>query len=343
MANAPVIVLEAVQAGFESPAGTAVAATRRVDFDAGKALLKRTITSINVPRAGSRAGTFQTYAGVEDVTIEVPFYVSTDDWPWWGNLFFQPLTVGAGASAAKLYAQAPPDLVTALGSNALTAAIQSATFEVGGLDTVNTWPTNFRVAGCVGETLDLQIRPNTAWTAKAVVRGMVTTNLATLTSLTNRAVAQYATGPQTKVFLDTTSSAFGTTQLVGRLVSADIKFNVKPQARHTLDGTTTAYRIALPDAYEVMATVTAEFSSLTELTAWTARTSQRLQLAYTGPLIAGASNHFIGLNLPGTWDTFDIVSDKGVFVATMKLQQIYDASFGAGFQSLTVNALTQLV
>lgn len=332
---APVTVLEVVQAGLEATPGTAVAATRVVDFDPGSAILKRTIATIKVPRAGSRSGDYSAWPGIEDVEIEVPFSVSTDDWPWWANLFIAPLTTGTGAGNAKTYAQTPPDTNATVGS---AGAVQSATFQVGGKD---TWPSPLQVAGCIGKTLDLTIRPEQVWKAKAVVQGMVTTQAALTGALTNRAIAAYATGPQTKVYLDT-SSAFGATQLVGRGVSADVKLDIKPAARHTLDGTTTPFRLALPSAYQVDATVVAEFAALTELNNWAAKTSQRLRLGYVGPSIPGGSFHTINLDIAGPWDTFDIVADKGVWVASMKMTQIFDSSISAAFTSTTINAVSPL-
>lgn len=332
---APVSVLEVVQAGIEATPGTAVAATRVVDFDPGKALLRRTVASVMVPRAGSRSGTYQTYPGIEDVEIEVPTFVSTDDWPWWMNFFLAPLTTGTGAGTAKTYAQTPPDTTASVGS---TGSVNSASFQIGGKD---TWPSPLLVAGVIGKTFDLTIRPETAWACKFVLQGMVTTQGALTGALSNRAIAQYATGPLTKVYLDSTS-AFGTTQLVGRSVSADVKFDLKPAPRHTLDGTTTPYRMAVPLAYDVSATVTAEFSSLTELNAWTGKTGQRLRLSMVGAAIAGGGNHTINLDLGGVWDTFDIIDDKGIWAATMVLKSQYDSSLTASILSTAINTVSPL-
>ena len=334
---APVIVLETVQAAFEVTAGTAVAATRVVDFEPGKALLKRHINTIAVPRAGSRSGVYQAYAGAEAVELDITMMPSTDDWPWWMNLFLAPLVSGTGAGTAKTYTQTPSDTVATIGPSA--SAIQSATFEVGGKD---TWPTPFRIAGVIGKTLDLTITPESVWSAKVTLMGMLTTQNALTASLSNRAIVAYATGPQTKVYLDTTASAFGTTQLIGRGVSADIKIDLRPVERRTLDGTTTPYRLALPESYVVSTKLTAEFSSLAEYNVWAAKTSQRVQLAYTGAAISGGGNHSIVLNQGGVWDTLDIVDDKGVWAITLQSEQIFDASISAAMQSVTVNTVSPL-
>lgn len=338
MANAPVTVLETIQAGIESTPGTGIAATRVVDFDPGKALMKRTIASLNVPRAGARSGTYQVYAGAESVTLEIPTFVSPEDWAWWMNFYLQPLTTGTGAGTSKTYTQTPGETNTSLGS---AGAVNSATFEVGGKDTVNTWPTEFQIAGCIGKTFDLTIRPEQLWQAKFVLQGLKTTSQAKTAALSLRTQAAYATGPLTKVYLDT-ASAFGTTQIVGRNVSADIKFDLKPAERRTTDGTTTPYRLALPDAYLVNAKVSFEFSSVTEYNNWTAKTAERLQIAYVGPSISGGGFQTVQLNLGGVWNTVDIVADKGVFVATMQLDQLYDSSISAAFQSIAICTVSPL-
>ncbi len=336
MPNAPVLVLETVQAGFETTPGTPVAATRVVDFLPGTALMKRTMATIAVPRAGSRSGPYQAYPGAEEVEIDIDFDVSTDDWPWWMNLFLAPLTTGVGAGTAKTYTQTPSDTVATIGPS--TSAVQSATFEVGGKD---TWPSAFRIAGVIGKTLSLTITPEQVWHAKAVLLGMVTAQHTLTGALSNRSIAAYATGPQTKVYLDSTS-AFGTTQLVGRGVSADWSIDLKPVSRHTLDATTTPYRLALPDAYQIKAKVTAEFSALTEYNAWTAKTAQRLQLAYNGASITGGGNHQVLLNTGGVWNTLDVVDDKGIWAVTMETEQLYDSSLSAAVQSVTVNTVATL-
>lgn len=336
MANAPVLVLETVQAGFEATLGTPVAATRVVDFLPGKALLKRNIGTIAIPRAGSRSGPYQAYPGVEDVELDVEFDASTDDWPWWMNLFLAPLTTGTGAGTAKTYSQTPSDTIAAIGPSA--SAVQSATFEVGGKD---TWPSAFQIAGVIGKTLSLTITPENVWSGKATLMGMLTAQHALTGSLSNRAIAAYATGPQTKVFLDSTLP-FGTTQLVGRGVSADWTLDLRPVSRHTLDGTTTPYRLALPEAYQIKCKLTAEFSALTEYNAWSAKTAQRLQLIYTGAAIAGGGNHAITLNHGGVWNTLDIVDDKNIWAITMETEQLFDSSISAALQSIAVNTVSPL-
>ncbi len=336
MAVAPVTTLQVVQAGLETTIGTLVPATRVVDFLPGQAVMRRTVDSLIVPRAGSRSGGATAWGGAEDVELDIPFYVTPDDWPWWGNLFIQPLTTGTGAGANKTYAQTPPD--TNVGFNAGNA-LGSASFEVGGKD---TWPSEFKIAGCIGKTLDLTIKPNTVWEAKTTLMGMLTTQAAKTAALSNRTFAAYATGPNTKVYLDS-ASAFGTTQLVGRSVSADIKLDLKPQARHTLDGLATPYRLAIPDPYTITAKVIAEFSALTEYNAWTAKTSQRLRLAYTGPVL-GSGNYQIFWDIGGVWGTsMPIANDKGVFTVELDLLQLYDSSLSAAHMWTTVQSVSPLV
>jgi hypothetical protein len=307
-----------------------------VDVRPGKALRPRSIAPIAGPRAGSRPGPSQAYPGVEEVELEIEFDASTDDWPWWMNLFLAPLTTGTGAGTAKTYSQTPNDTVTSIGPS--SSAVQSATFEVGGKD---TWPSAFQIAGCIGKTLTLTITPEQVWHAKATLLGMATAQHALTGSLSNRAIAAYATGPQTKVYLDSTS-AFGTTQLVGRGVSADWTLDLKPVSRHTLDGTTTPYRLALPEAYAIKSKVTAEFSAIAEYNAWTTKTAQRLQLAYTGAPISGGGNHAITLNHGGVWNTLDVVDDKGIWAITMESEQLFDSSIAAALQSVTVNTVSPL-
>ncbi len=338
MANAPSSTLEIVQAGFETTPGTLHAATRVVDFMPGQAIMRRTIDTIVVPRAGSPAGGGAAWPGADNGELDIPFYVTPDDWPWWMNLYLAILTTGTGAGANKTYVQTPLDTNTTIGTG---GTVNSASFEVTGAD---TWPMSsgaFLVAGCIGKTLDLTIRPNALWTAKATLMGMLTTQGAKTGALTARSFASYAAGPLTKVYLDTTSG-FGTTQLVGRSVSADIKFDIKPQARHTLDGLSTPYRLALPDSYDVTAKIVAEFSSITEYNNWAAKTAQRLRVIFTGATL-GAGNYAITLDMGGVWNTSaPLLVDKVVWAIELDLVDLYDAALSASVSSTTVSSVTPL-
>ncbi len=338
MAVAPVAVLQVVQAGLETTIGIAVPATRVVDFDPGKAVMRRTSDTIIVPQAGSRSGGSSAWAGAEDVELEIPFYVSADDWPWWGNLFVQPLTTGTGAGANKTYAQTPPDTSVAFNAG---GALGSATFEVAGKD---TWPSSgggFQIAGCIGKTLDLSIAPNTVWQAKAVLMGMKTVQQALTGALSARTFAARPTGPTTKVYLDTTS-AFGTTQLVGRSVRADIKLDLKPQSRHTIDGQTTPYRLAIPEPYAITVKLIAEFSSIAEYNNWINKTTQRVRVAYVGPTL-GSGTYQINWDITGVWATSaPIADDKGVYTIELDLDQLFDSTLNAAHAWTTVQSVTPL-
>jgi hypothetical protein len=325
---APVQPLAVIQYAPETVAGTLLAATRVVDMYPGSGSLKRNMVPIVVRNAGSFATAHRVYAGQESTQIDYTEAATFDRLPDIGNLFFNAVATGTGSGATRTWTFTPTDT---------TDGLKRFSYEVGGKD---TWPSEYTVSGCVGQTLGISIKPNLPWECKIGVLGMVTTPAAKTGALSLPSTLQGddVLWTQTKVYIDTTASSYGTTQQVGRIVSADFNLTNGVNPRHTLDGAATPYRIALSKERTLEVTVVAEYDSQTQYTAWAAATPQRVQLKATG-----ASSRAATLNVSGYWDVVPFGNDNGVITTQMKLKGLYDATtLASDVQLIAVNGVTTL-
>ena len=309
---APVQHQTVVQAGKEVTAGTLVAATHVVDHTPGTFSFKRDRATIAVRNAGSRHMRHRTYPGQETVEIEYAATAAFDRLPFYGQLFLAGApTVGTGNPAATWA------FTTIQG---VTENLASYSFEVGGTN----YPNAYTVTGVRGRSLEIDIKHDQPWQMKVGLVGMVTAAGATLTSSLSLPSNSHgggqplrdALGTQTKVFID--AATIGSTQAVGRIVSANIKLDLDMNPRHTLDGTNTPYRIAETGPFDVQATIVAEYDAQTDYTAWAAKTAQLVRIQATGDSL-GATNYISQFNLYGVWDGLVLGEDNGVVTTQLTL------------------------
>lgn len=329
-----VTALRIVQAGYEATPGTAVAATRILDLEAGNANLITEQEPIIVARAGSLAPAHQAYPGPYTSRVEFSdMPVSYSDLPWWLNLVGTPVASGTGAGADKTWLHVPSETA----DNA-----RRATLEVGARD---AWPSEFRLAGCAAQSLSISIGREGLWRLSATLVGTLLAKQARTAALAVRTV-QHVPAPGTAVWLDSTS-AFGTTAVAGRLLSAEVTIETGMIARRALDGNTVGPDPLAPTATVIAgrrslsASIVAIFSSIVEFDAWRAATAQRLRLRRTGPVLGG-SNWRATLDLAGIWRTFAIGDSDGLVTAELELAGVLDASIAAEWRAEVVNDLATL-
>lgn len=312
---APIHVLDLAQVGIEATRGTLVAATRILDMDPGGAVLKRSATVIRVRNAGSLATSHRSYPGRDIISIEVAGTWTYNWAPWWFNHFLGPLAAGTGATADKLWAFTSTEISDTADN------LKSSSWEVSGKD---TRPGEYKVAGVMGQKLSLSIKQDQPWTYKATLIGQVVTIAAKTGALSAAATITDVLGTLTKVYIDT-SSAFGTTQRAGAVVSADIDITVGTNPRYTLDGQRNPFRMAVTGNRQISAKLVVEYDAQTEYTAAHAGTAKRVRIKATGPTL-GASTYICQLDLPGTWDSHEFGDDDGVVTEQMTLTGQYDTT-----------------
>lgn len=329
---APIHVLDTIQAGIEATRGTLVPATSILDMDPGGGRLARDPSIIRIRNAGSLATSHRTYPGRDVLGVEIsgPW---TFNWaPWWFNLFLGPLATGTGAGADKTWGFGSA-VVSDTADN-----LKSASFEFGGKD---TQPQEYKLAGAVGSRLTLTIRQNDVWRYKAVLIGQVLTLAAKTGALSTLASIVDALGTLTKVYVNSSGSAFGTTQKVGSVVSADIDIAIGSAARWTLDGSRNPTRVAVVGPRSITAKVVAEYDAQTDYTAVHAATAQRVRVEALGPVL-GAGTYKCNVDIPGVWDSFVVGDDDGVVTEELSLTAQYDATPAADINATVVNAAAAL-
>ena len=332
MANAPVIPLQVVQAGKEVTAGTLVAATHMVDFTPGTASLERDINILEVRNSGSWSTSHRTYLGAEVVRVNYSAPVSYDRLPVQGVQFLAstPIT-GTGNPAATWAYTTISDTADDLASYSM---------EVGGKDSTNAWPQEYKIAGLRGESWDIAIRHGEVWTQKVALVGMLTTIGAKTSALSLPSSGLVdVRGVETKVYIDTTT--IGSTQVVGSVISGDIHIGRGHMPRHTLDGLATPYRIARSGPNDVTAELVIEYNATTEYTAWAANTGRKVRIQATGPAL-GASTYIARFDLYGPWKTQKIDQDGNVIVQRLSLRGKYDSTAASEVTGSFTNAISAL-
>lgn len=322
---APVVPIQVLQYGPEATAGTLVPAVRVVDHTPGSAQLKRDISMIKVRNAGSFATGHRNYVGQEGVTIEYSAPATYNRLTDVGNQFINTVATGTGTGATRTWTFTPSDTADLL---------KRFSYELGGTN----FPSAYTVSGVVGQSLDISIKPNEPWMLKETLVGMVTTagSITGALSLPSSLPGDDVLWTQTLAYFDATT--FGSTVQAGRVVSADVSLVNGVEPRHTLEGLTTPYRVALAKERSISATIVVEYDSQTQYTAWAAGTVQKVRLKATGTASRAAT-----LDINGFWESLELGNDNGVITTQLKLTGEYDPTgLVADYQLVVVNGVTTL-
>ena len=331
--TAPIIPLEVIQVGLEGTRGTTTVATRILDFTPGGATLTRDLNEMRVRQAGSMATSHRSYPGRDHIAVDIAATCTFDWLPWWFNLFLGPLSTPTGG---------PGYVYAFVGSNTVVSDIsdivKTCSMEATGLD---TWPATsgaFLLNGVMGDKLTIDIKQNLPWTQKASLVGKSITMGAKTAGKAVLASPVDILGTLTKVYLDTTSNAFGTTQKAGDVISATIEIDLGQSERFTLDSQRNPYRVGLTGPRKVSAKVVVEWDALTEYTAAQAGTAQRLRLVASGP----TANYAANIDIAGTWDSLVLSQDGGAITEELTLTGQYDSTPASDIAASVTNVSAAL-
>lgn len=323
---APLSALAIAQVGLESTRGTAVAATSILDMDPFGASMSRNPNLIRIRKAGSLATAHRTELGRDEIGVDVNGQLTYQWLPWWFNLALGALATGTGAGANKTWT-----FDSSIVSDSADT-LKSATFELGGKD---TWPSEYQIAGCVLQKLSISIKPDAPWMYSASLLGKAITAQSKTNSLSVVDGLKSILGTTTKAYFDT-SSAFGTTQRTGTVLSADIDIELGVERRYTLDGARTAYRIGVTGPRKISAKIVTEYAAQGDFTSTHAATAQRVQLVATGATL-GTGNYAATISLPGVYTAHTLGEDNGVITQELTLEGQYDSTPGADITAVVVN------
>ncbi len=318
--------LQTVQLGVESAAGTLVAATHVVDFESAKFTIKPSI--IRTHQSGSLATNHHTDIGLLDYEVEIVTLGTYDRIACMLPFFLSgATTTGTGGSADKTWTFTPSNT---------TDNLKTASIEIAGVD---TWPTEYKLAGCKGKSFEIDINSDAPWKITWTFTGQKLTTATHTGSLTAASSLVGIRGFTTKVYIDDTT--VHTTQ-PGTLLTAKLKVDLATSPRHYLGSTTgEAGAVIQTGRRKVTLDLVGEWQASAEYTAWLAGTKRKISLDSVGASLGG-SNYEARFDVYCDWDTWTLGNSGGAFTQEMSGIGIYDASATADILATIVNSIAAI-
>lgn len=321
-----VVDLETLQFGIQTTRnGTAVAATHVVDFESAQ--LKMTRKKIRTMRSGSLATSHRSDNGEIDYELTIKTAGTYDRIACFLPMFLAPTITGTGSSADKTWAFTPSDS---------SDNLKAGTFECGGVD---TWPANFKLAGCIGKALTIEIGQDGLWACTWVlipqtkVAGSLTGSLTAATSLVD------ILGYTTKVYLDT--STVHTTQ-PGKMISGKIAIDLGTTGLHYLGvANGEPGDVRQTKRRSVKVDLVGGWQATTEFDAWEANTLRKLSIDSVGAAL-GDTAYEARFDFYLTWETWEIAARDGEITQQLSGVGQYDATATADVLATIVNSIAAI-
>jgi hypothetical protein len=329
--------LEYLAGAIETTRGTVINTMTRKLYPAnGSVTLTQEVGTV-IPQEswGNYAPNRRAYQGLERVGLTVAGDWTYTDGPYWLNTAVAPLLSGVlSDTTAYTWTQTP---------TGATDTLKSLSIETGTADLVSV--VGWRVPGLVCNDLSITFRKASIGgteTGCTFTAGFMTASGATqITSFTgalsDRTLIS-AIGTTNLAYINTTGSAHGTTaDLLVR--EATFTLNNGYVYRDAFDGTNHAASLAKSGPRTATLTFQRYFDTKTELDAYVAKTSRRVQLIVTGALAGAATAlNTLKLNFTGVPTAHTEAEVDGVWAANITLTSIYDSALSAEFQFVSINA-----
>lgn len=325
----PVTTLLTARAGLEASRGTDTTPTRLLYFGEGWHQQEIATIAPSEKRASYRP-TYRAYAGVERNSFDFSGPLSFDDAIWWANLAIKAVASGTGASADKTWTFLP---------TSTSDDLKSASIQWGYTDALSATQPAYKVTGCVADSLTINWAADEAVTfaAKLVSPGTATQISAYTGSLSDRSVTQ-ALGTLTSFYID--ASTIGSTQ-DSNILEASWTLNNGFQHMDALNGSAYASSVYRPNPQTWSLTFTRVYNSLTERTAYLAKSEQKIRVKTTGPSLGG-STYSLTLDCYGIVDKLEMAESNGIGVEKVTIVPLYDTTATGDFSLTVVNATAAL-
>lgn len=309
MPDAPTTNLQVLQRGKETTPGTLVAATHRVPFEPGSLNFGPVIDRIRRRYSGSGATSHGSSSGLTHVTV---------GWDERGTYDYLAVLLETFIGSAVITGAGADKIWSFLPSDSAPDGLKRHSLEIGGRD---TWPSEEKIAGCVGASLEITWNKTDDWMLAVEMQGVRNTQGAKTAALTLPATLVPILGRTTRVFIDPTT--FGSTSY-GRALSGVIRIENTVSERFGTDGNDYPNRIVVLQR-NVTASLIAEYDAVTLRDAWRNGTLQKLRIEAPGPAL-GASTYRTAFDIPGTWETSEIGDDDGIVTLSHDLTAEYNAA-----------------
>lgn len=322
--------LEVVQMGVQtSRDGTAVPATHVVDFTTAELKINRHTQRTH--RSGSLATAHRVDPTIADYELTIKTVGTYDRIACMLPMFIAPqITASSTVSAGSAYGWAftPSDT---------SDNLKAATFQVGGVD---TWPTEFILAGCVGKSLEIDIKADALWDCTWTFVPQTLASGTKTGSLTAPATLVDIVGYTTKVYIDTTT--IHTTQITGRVLTAKIKIDLGTTGRYYLGASGGQAGNVLQTGHRnVTLDMTQEWQATTEYTAWNNGTERKISIDAVGPAL-GTATYEARFDFYGLWESWQLGNDGGAITEQISAAAIYDTTATTDVSASITNSINTI-
>lgn len=320
-----ILALSGFQAGLESVRGTPVAATRKQPMNGWLVsnleqhrVHEQRVSFIDVYRS---FGVKQN-AELRGLKVNPTF----EDLPWFLQGFAKGGVTGVlSDTAAYTYTFTP---------TASTDDLKTVTWEAVS-DT-----QDFQLPFCLGDKFDLSFQAGAAADLTLDYLAQQAIPQARTGSLSDR-VTEDILGAGVQAYIDSTT--IGSTA-VADMVAFQFTLQNNWVQLHTFNGqvySTKVYR----KVRSASCSISVQFDTLTEYTAFMAQTERKIRLFMQGSNIVGTvapTKKSVTIDVYGPWMTYPISDDNGVFIAKATLDSRFDAGAGWDWRIAVVNGLATL-
>lgn len=329
MADAPIDVLEVLQAGKETTAGTSVAATARVHIEPGSVQWDHNYESVRRRYAGSLATSHGTQLGLQAPTLSFTERVTYDHVVRLLSMSVKGGITGSGGGANKTWSSIIP--------SDTTDNLNRWTFEVGGVD---TFPDEEEFTGCVAQEVVFNWAKSDNEPLKADVSVLAMRNVqaARTGALSMPSTFVEVLSRTARVYID--SGTIGSTSY-SRALSGRLSIVPGLVARYGTDGNDYpgSVRLVGPREYAMDLMIEYDTDDLRDFRR--AETPIKVRLEFPGEALGGG-NYNLRFDYFGKIAGDPIGSDGGVKVMNITTVGEYDSSTTAELDVTVVNTITAL-
>lgn len=339
--------LVSIRGAVEASEGGATTPTRILYLAPGALTFSRNREPIRIELAWNKQDRLNDlFSGIEDVTVNVAESpVSTEDFGWWLSAFDAALSAAPSLSDTSAYTRtgAPSQTDNTVSST----GVRSLHLQYGATDLIGTY--GISLPGLIGESLTFNFSKRASgtdtgctWAGTFRTASAAVPITAFTGSLSDRSQT-WMLGNYGKTFVDT--STMGSTA-DANIINGSFTLN-RPAAFHDgMDQTFTHTSMHRPQGWTTQLTIQRKFSDLTEYNAYVGtagvKTLRKVRVLFEGPLAGAATvKHTVRLDFVGKHSA---ISDPefvdGIYYATHTLDGVYDATNGASYKFVTVNAVS---
>ena len=328
-------ILQKMQAGIESSPGTPVAATR--------ILTGRGVLNYNHPlgNISEQNGSFDDRSspvyGRQQVGVSYSEALSYETLPWWGQLFMKGGVAGVSDSGTPT-----PGYAYGFTPSSATDDLKAVTLEVG--EPGNPYEIAQSMVNTATIRLDGDSTDEPAWMLEADFVGLSLVNTSYTGALTLAARESIA-APGTKVYIDNGGGTPGTTQVLGKIISASVTWNLNRHLKGFLENEDTMAPGKSGRGPRVVdAQITMEFDSDSEFANYRSATpvERIIQLKREGSIIHSTVKKSAAITLAGYWSTWSPGDREGNMIATFGLAAYKNSALGYSSKLEVLNGLSTL-